>query len=115
VNPILADLQVKGCIAFAIGQALFEEIAFDDGQIVNANLSDYTLPALGDMPGDMTASLLEDAELGEIHGIGETALPPVVAAIGNAVARAVGRRITRLPLTPERVLDALVGEGGVAD
>ena len=114
VNPILADLQLRGSVAFGIGQALFEEIAFDDGQIVNANLSDYSLPALGDMPKRVTVSLLEDTELGEIHGIGETALPPVVAAIGNAVAHAIGRRITHLPLTPERVLEALAQEDDTA-
>jgi CO/xanthine dehydrogenase Mo-binding subunit len=107
VNPVLAELQTRGNIAFGVGQALFEEISFDDGQIVNANLSDYTLPALGDLPVKVDVTLLEDLELGEVHGIGETGLPPVVAAIGNAVAQATGRRVTRLPLTPERVLNSL--------
>ena len=110
VNPVLAELQTRGNIAFGVGQALFEDISFDEGQIVNANLSEYALPALGDMPAKVDVTLLEDLDLGEVHGIGETALPPVVAAIGNAVADATGRRFTQLPLTPERVLDALQEE-----
>jgi CO/xanthine dehydrogenase Mo-binding subunit len=114
VNPVLADLQIRGSVVFGVGQALFEEVSFDEGQIVNANLSEYTLPALGDLPPEIGVTLLEDLEAGEIHGIGETGLPPVVAAIGNAVAHATGRRLTRLPLTPERVLDAIEEGGGDA-
>jgi CO/xanthine dehydrogenase Mo-binding subunit len=114
VNPVLADLQIRGSVVFGVGQALFEEVSFDEGQIVNANLSEYTLPALGDLPPEIGVTLLEDLEAGEIHGIGETGLPPVVAAIGNAVAQATGRRLTRLPMTPERVLDAIEEGGGDA-
>jgi CO/xanthine dehydrogenase Mo-binding subunit len=43
----------------------------------------------------------------EVHGIGETALPPARPAIANAVARAIGVRIFELPLTPAKVLEAL--------
>jgi CO/xanthine dehydrogenase Mo-binding subunit len=43
----------------------------------------------------------------EVHGIGETALPPVRPAIGNAICRAIGARVYDLPITPEKVLDAI--------
>jgi CO/xanthine dehydrogenase Mo-binding subunit len=106
VNPQLCELQVEGSVLFGLGQALFEEIAYEDGQVVNANLSDYMIPSFGDVPGFMDVSLLED-ESSEIHGIGETALPAVSPSIANAVHAAIGVRVDELPLTPERVLRAL--------
>ena len=54
----------------------------------------------------MTETVLEE-DTDVVHGIGETALPSVAPAIGNAVARAIGARVTELPLTPERVLRAI--------
>jgi CO/xanthine dehydrogenase Mo-binding subunit len=52
-------------------------------------------------------SVLEYLPADEIHGIGETGLPPVMPAIGNAIARATGVRIVDLPITPEKVLRGL--------
>jgi CO/xanthine dehydrogenase Mo-binding subunit len=107
VNPVQAELQTEGNIAFGIGQALFEEMQFDSGQLTNANLSEYMVPSMLDMP-PMSLQFLEDGdEDPEIHGLGETALPAVAPAVGNAVARAIGRRITTLPLTPEKILRAV--------
>ena len=68
-----------------LGTALFEAIEFADGQVTNANLSDYNVPALGDLPARFTHELIE-RDGAEVHGLGETALPPVPAAIGNALA-----------------------------
>jgi CO/xanthine dehydrogenase Mo-binding subunit len=59
-----------------------------------------------DLPEELTHDLLECPDA-EIHGVGETAVPPIPAAIGNAVARATAARLVELPLTPERVLAAL--------
>ncbi len=87
-----------------LGTALFEEVVAVDGQVTNANLSDYPVPSFADLPGRLTHELLE-REGAEVHGLGETALPPVPAAIGNAVA-SLGIPVTDLPLTPERVLAA---------
>ena len=67
-----------------LGTALFEAIDFADGQVTNANLSEYNLPAAGDVPR-LTHELIE-RDGAEVHGLGETALPPVPAAIGNALA-----------------------------
>jgi CO/xanthine dehydrogenase Mo-binding subunit len=106
VNPVQAELQTEGSVAFGLGQALFEEMVFDNGQLQTANLGDYMIPSLEDLP-PIGLSILEHPEKHEIHGLGETSLPPVMPAIGNAVFRATGVRITELPITPARLLEAL--------
>ena len=100
-----AELQNEGSMIMGLGTALFEELDFDDGQVANANLSDYNLPAPGDLPAGFTHELIE-SEGAEAHGLGETVLPPVPAAIGNALA-SLGLDVRELPLTPERVLEAV--------
>jgi len=108
VNPRLCELQLEGCAIFGLGQALFEEMAYGEhGQLLNANLSDYNIPSFADVPLKLDASALEHAGSEELHGIGETLLPPVMAAIGNAVYNAAGVRIHELPLSAERVLREL--------
>ena len=105
VNPRLCELQLEGCATFGLGQALFEEMSYGDhGQLLNANLSDYNIPSFDDIPTQIDASALENTGSEELHGIGETLLPPVMAAIGNAVYNAVGVRIQDLPLTAEKIL-----------
>jgi CO/xanthine dehydrogenase Mo-binding subunit len=104
VNRPGAELQNEGSMIMGIGTALFEDITFADGQVTNANLSDYNIPAAGDIP-DMTYDLLE-REGAEIHGLGETALPPVPAAIGNALY-SLGIHVTELPMSAEAVLKAI--------
>lgn len=103
VNPHGAELQQEGSMILALGTSLFEELQFANGQLTNPNLSDYNI-----------ASALDVAAIGhrvmeipgaEVHGLGETAVPPVPPAIGNAVA-SLGYGVRRLPMTPERVLDA---------
>ena len=94
-----------------LGTALFEEVVYEDGQVINANLSDYATPAFGDLPR-LTHELLE-REGADIHGLGETALPPVPPAIGNAVA-SLGIDVSELPMKPETVLTALEAEVGAA-
>jgi CO/xanthine dehydrogenase Mo-binding subunit len=108
VNPRLCELQLDGCAIFGLGQALFEEMAYDDrGQLLNANLGDYNVPSFEDIPKQLNSRALEHGGSQELHGIGETLLPPVMAAIGNAVYNAVGARILDLPLTPEKILREL--------
>jgi CO/xanthine dehydrogenase Mo-binding subunit len=102
VDRPAAELQTEGSMIMGLGTALFEEVVYRDGQVVNANLSDYPVPAFADLPGSLTCELIE-REGAEIHGLGETALPPVPPAIGNALA-SLGRSLTDLPMTPEVVL-----------
>jgi CO/xanthine dehydrogenase Mo-binding subunit len=112
INPVQAELQTEGNVAFGLGQALFEEMVFDSGQLQNGNLGDYMIASIEDMPPDLNTDVLEHLEANEIHGIGETSLPPVMPAVGNAVYHAAGVRITDLPITPEKVLRALRTRAG---
>jgi CO/xanthine dehydrogenase Mo-binding subunit len=105
VNRPGAELQNEGSMIMGLGTALLEEIRFADGQVTNANLSDYNIPAAGDLPPRLTHELIE-REGAEVHGLGETALPPVPAAIGNALA-SLGLHVTELPITAESVLEAV--------
>ena len=110
VNPIRARQQSEGSIIFGIGPALFEELVVVDGQVSNPNLSDYMIPSILDVPIELTSSSLESADPdADIHGVGEMTIPAVAPAIANAIARATGARIRHLPLTPERVLRAILG------
>lgn len=106
VNPRLCELQLEGSTIFGLGLSRFEEIVYDDGQVTNPNLADYRIPSIEDVPRQLVVRALERPG-GEAHGIGETALPPVMPAVANAVEAALGVRITDLPITPERVLQAL--------
>jgi CO/xanthine dehydrogenase Mo-binding subunit len=103
VNRAGAELQNEGAMLMGLGTTLFEAVELSGGQVTNANLSDYNVPAAGDMPR-LTHDLIE-REGAEVHGLGETALPPVPPAIGNALA-SLGVHVTALPITPERVLEA---------
>ena len=99
VNPPGAELQNEGSMIMGLGSALFEAVSFADGQVVNANLSDYQIPSIADIPDGLTHDLLTKPGA-EVHGLGETALPPVPAAIGNALG-SLGIQVTELPLMPE--------------
>jgi CO/xanthine dehydrogenase Mo-binding subunit len=105
VNREGAELQNDGSLIMGLGTALFEAIDFADGQVTNANLSDYNVPAIGDLPKRFTHELIE-RDGAEVHGLGETVLPPVPAAIGNALY-SLGLELHHLPMSAERVLDAV--------
>jgi CO/xanthine dehydrogenase Mo-binding subunit len=110
VNRAGAELQNEGSMIMGLGTALLERIDHADGHITNANLSDYEIPSFADMPA-LTHDLLE-REGAEVHGLGETALPPVPAAIGNALA-SFGLRVRELPISAEAVLAAVDEREGV--
>lgn len=112
IDRVGAELQTEGCMIMGIGSALFEEITVDqEGQPEQATMSDYNIPSMADVTG-MSYDLLEDRpELGPrrpVHGLGETAMPPVPAAIGNAL-QTRGALLRSLPLKPEAVLAAVDG------
>jgi CO/xanthine dehydrogenase Mo-binding subunit len=108
INPRLCELQIEGASIMGMGQVLFEDLVQDtNGSITNPNLSDYMIPSFEDVPANMTVHLLEPHGVTDVHGIGETAIPPVRPAIGNAISRAVGHHFLDLPITPEKILRAL--------
>jgi CO/xanthine dehydrogenase Mo-binding subunit len=114
INPTGCELQIQGAALFGVGQALFEELLWDEtGTMLNANLSDYMIPSFLDVPGDLGQVVLETPGTIEVHGLGETGLPAVAPAVAGAVARAIGARIHDLPITPEKVLVRLRGDAGV--
>ena len=108
INPRLCALQIEGASIFGLGQVLYEELVQDtNGSITNPNLSDYMIPSFEDVPAAMTVHLLEPHGVTDVHGVGETAIPPARPAIGNAISRAVGHHFLDLPITPEKILRAL--------
>jgi CO/xanthine dehydrogenase Mo-binding subunit len=101
VNKEAAELQNEGSMILGLGTALFEELHFSEGQLTNPNLSDYNIASALDC-GAISQRVME-LPGAEVHGLGETAVPPVPPAIGNAVA-SLGYHVTRLPMTGERIL-----------
>lgn len=110
LNPLGCRQQLAGAAITGIGQAMFEEIAYDNGQLINPNLVDYVLPSLGDMPPVIDPICVEVPDRNGpfgAKGIGESALIPVAPAIANAVFDAVGVRIRDLPIKAEKIFLAL--------
>ena len=109
VNPIMAEGQVQGGVAQGIGYALTEELVVKDGKILNPNLTDYLIPSIKDVPEIkvyFVEAVYPEGPFGA-KGLGEPCLMPVAAAIANAVRNATGVRITKIPMTPEKVYFAL--------
>jgi isoquinoline 1-oxidoreductase len=96
VNPEHLRNQVEGGIVMGLGGALFEEIQFGEGKIVNNRLARYRVPRFADMP--VIESVLLDRKDLVSAGAGETPIVGIAPAIGNAIFDANGKRIRRLPL-----------------
>jgi CO/xanthine dehydrogenase Mo-binding subunit len=92
-----------------IGYAMMEELRVEDGRVTSLSFGDYKIPTIRDIPEMRTELVESDSGVGpySIKGIGETPLGPVAAAIANAVEDAVGVRIRELPITAEKVYEAL--------
>jgi CO/xanthine dehydrogenase Mo-binding subunit len=111
VNPLLAYGQVAGGLQNGLGLALSEDVPVVDGVPTVRNLDDYRVLAACDMPA-LHVEWVPDPE--PTHGVGakglgELVITPIGPAVANALAHATGARVTRLPLTAERVWDALRG------
>ncbi|HEY7604413.1 MAG TPA: xanthine dehydrogenase family protein molybdopterin-binding subunit [Gaiellaceae bacterium] len=105
INPQLVERQDEGATLQGIGNALFEELVYEDGLLLNDTLLDYRVPSFEDLPDEMTCVIVENGDGPGPYGAkgcGEGALAAVPAAIVNALADA-GVPMTELPLTPERV------------
>jgi xanthine dehydrogenase molybdenum-binding subunit len=111
LNPQTLQGQVYGGIAQGVGYALYEEVKTDGGRILNPNFTDYKLPSAADLSFPIDLDFVEtDDPAGPFgaKGVGEPGLVPTAPAVVNAIHDAVGVRITDLPITPEKVLAALL-------
>ncbi len=112
MNPTYIEGQIEGGVAQGLGQALSEEIVYEGGRVLNPNLTDYKMPTTLDLPRVESILVEHPSPVGPYgaKGVGE---PPNIeppAAVANAVAAAVGVRVTTLPITAEKVALALSGE-----
>jgi len=105
VNPVGATMQVEGCITMGLGYVLREELHFQGGRIADENFDTYELPRFSWLPRIETVLVSNDAL--PPQGGGEPAIVPMGAVIANAVFDATGVRVFRLPMTPDRLRQAL--------
>lgn len=110
INPQRCVSQIEGAAAQGLGQALFEDIVYRGGQPLTATPLTYRMPRLADIPADFETIILEQGRgpgpFGA-KGVGESGNLTIPAAIANAIADAVGARVTDLPMTPDRILRAI--------
>jgi CO/xanthine dehydrogenase Mo-binding subunit len=110
INPKHCEQQLLGSAITHLGLTLFEEMIFDEGQLVNGSLLDYQIASFKDLPESFQPIIVEvPHETGPFgaKGVGETGTLTVSSAVANAIEDAVGVRIRDLPITPEKVLRAL--------
>ena len=114
INPALAEAQVHGGMSMGIGYALSEEMKFDDrGRLLNGNLLDYKLPTAMDHP-ELRALFVETDDPSGPFGnkaLGEPPSIPVAPAIRNAILQATGVALNRLPMNPQRLVEAFTAAG----
>ncbi len=109
INPQLFEQQVHGGVAQGIGYGLYEDMIVDKGRILTEDFSTYILPTSLDIPDMESLTVHRDEKHGPfgLKGAGEVAIDAPLPAIANALYDACGIRITRFPITPEKVLDQL--------
>jgi len=104
VQPKNVEAQMMSAMTFGLGAALRERITIKDGVIQETNFDSYQVMRMSDIPPmDITVISTEDHPT----GIGEAGVPAVAPAIANAVAQLTGKRLRHLPMTPDRVKEAL--------
>jgi CO/xanthine dehydrogenase Mo-binding subunit len=113
IHPSYVEGQMQGGTAQGLGWALNEEYIYDrDGHLRNFGLLDYRMPTCLDLP-QIETIIVEVANplhpLG-IRGVGEVSIVPPPAVAANAIYRAVGVRMTQLPMSPPRVLKTLLAQ-----
>jgi xanthine dehydrogenase molybdenum-binding subunit len=110
LNPATLRGQIYGALAQGVGYALYEQVLTGDGRTLNANFTDYKIPTAVEMGFPIQLEFIETHdETGPYgaKGVGEPGLTPTAPAIANAIHDAVGIRVHDLPITPEKVLNAL--------
>ena len=110
INPAGATIQMEGCLTMGLGYALTEEVRFKGGEVLDTNFDSYEIPRFSWLPNIET--VLIDAADEPPQGGGEPAIIVVGAAIANAVFDATGGRVSRMPITPGRVVQAMADAAG---
>jgi CO/xanthine dehydrogenase Mo-binding subunit len=109
IHPVLATGQIEGGVAQAIGYALYEDVVWRDGRMANAQMTNYIMPTSMDVP--TIRVFFEERPYAHgpagAKGIGELPMDGVAPAIANAIEQAVGAKVTRIPVTPETLMDAM--------
>ncbi len=112
IHPSYVEGQLQGGAAQGIGWALNEEYIYDEaGRLTNAGFLDYRVPVASDLPRIETV-LVEVPNPNHpfgVKGVGEANIVPSLAAVANAVSRAIGQRMTELPMSPPKILKAMNG------
>jgi CO/xanthine dehydrogenase Mo-binding subunit len=114
IHPEHCVAQEEGAAMQGIGHTFFEQLIYDNGQLINPNLVDYKIPTFADVPEEFHSVLVENGDgpgpFG-VRGMAEGGILSVAPSVCNAIARATGVRIRELPVTPERVWRALRDAG----
>jgi CO/xanthine dehydrogenase Mo-binding subunit len=111
INPVLAAGQIEGGVAQGIGMALYENVVWQEGRMVNGQMTNYIMPTSMDVPPIRVYFEENPYERGPAgaKGIGELPLDGTAPAIANAISHATGANIMRLPVTPEILSELLEG------
>jgi carbon-monoxide dehydrogenase large subunit len=109
INPLTHQGQIDGATIMGLGQGVMEELVMENGRVTNNNLGEYKMPTVADIPQLTTVLVNSTGGVGPLDSkpIGEFANNGPPAAIANAVADAVGARLFELPITAEKVYQAL--------
>jgi len=109
INPQNVEGQIEGGATQGIGMALMEQQVIKDGITLNANLTDYLIPTSMDTPQFITSLIEKEDSEGPFgaKGIGEPGTIATAPAIANAIYDAIGIRFYDLPITPDKILQAL--------
>jgi CO/xanthine dehydrogenase Mo-binding subunit len=111
IHPVLAAGQIEGGVAQGIGYALYEEVVWQKGRMANSQMTNYIMPTSMDVPPIRV--FFEEIPYAHgpagAKGIGELPLDGTAPAIVNAIEHATGASITRIPVTPEVLMEALEG------
>ena len=109
INPVLATGQIEGGVAQGIGWALFEHVAWREGRMANAQMTNYIIPTSMDLPPIRV--YFEESPFahgpGGAKGLGELPMDGAAPAIANAVSHAMGIDVRSIPITPERVFELM--------
>ncbi|MDZ7607171.1 MAG: molybdopterin cofactor-binding domain-containing protein [Cyclobacteriaceae bacterium] len=105
INPLGATMQAEGCVTMGLGYALTEDVQFTGGEVHNRNFDSYKLPRFSWVPKIEIELLNLPNE--PAQGGGEPAIICMGALMANAIYDAIGVRLYQLPMSPERILEAL--------